>query len=205
MPNRVVASLFCASLLVSGVAYSGQDNHDHHEKHAGHAHEKHDHNHGHEQHDAHVHGEARLMVAVDKNALAIELQSPAMNIVGFEHKPKNEAQKKAIQDAVAVLSQLADLFGLSAKAGCTVEEIEVDAPYAGEAHKGHKHHDHDDETHSEFAAHYHFKCNNIAMLKEIDVNLIKQFSGIQIIEVQLIAPSGQRKFELTANKNHIHL
>lgn len=195
MTYRWVTALFCVGLLVSSAAYSGEDGHKHHEHHAKHA--------EHEQHAAHVHGKARLLVAVDGEELAIELYSPAMNLVGFEHKPNTEAQKHAIQDTVATLQKPAGLFGLSAEAGCVSNEIEVDAPYTNDSATGHEHND--GETHSEFAAHYHFNCQNTAMLKQIEVNLIQKFSAIEAIEVQLIAPSGQRKLKLTAAKRHIDL
>jgi Protein of unknown function (DUF2796) len=41
----------------------------------------------HREHGPHVHGVAQLNVALDGNVLWIELNSPAMNIVGFEHAP----------------------------------------------------------------------------------------------------------------------
>ena len=47
----------------------------------------HDHDHDHAEHaslGAHEHGVAQLNVALDGNTLEIELESPAMNLVGFE-------------------------------------------------------------------------------------------------------------------------
>ncbi|MCF7994732.1 MAG: DUF2796 domain-containing protein, partial [Chromatiaceae bacterium] len=47
------------------------------------------------QQGAHVHGVGQLNVAVDGSALLVELISPAMDLVGFEHAPRNEAQRTA--------------------------------------------------------------------------------------------------------------
>ncbi len=40
-----------------------------------------------EQHHAHEHGKVTLNVAVDAAALLVELDAPAVNVVGFEHSP----------------------------------------------------------------------------------------------------------------------
>ncbi|MEX5543051.1 ZrgA family zinc uptake protein, partial [Pseudomonas poae] len=48
-----------------------------------HAHEDHDHEHG--SLGAHEHGVGRLNAVLDGQTLELELESPAMNLVGFEH------------------------------------------------------------------------------------------------------------------------
>ena len=45
-------------------------------------------------HDAHVHGIGKLNVAFDGNNLIIELTSPAVNIVGFEHQAQNQKEEE---------------------------------------------------------------------------------------------------------------
>ena len=55
-----------------------------------------EHDHHYEQHQAHVHGEATLHVVVEGNTVEIELQSPAMNLLGFEHSPETQQQKNGI-------------------------------------------------------------------------------------------------------------
>ena len=42
-----------------------------------------------ETHGAHVHGVANLNMAFAGGALEMEFESPAMSILGFEHRPKN--------------------------------------------------------------------------------------------------------------------
>ena len=66
--------------------------------------------HEHEQHEAHVHGEAQLLIAQEGNQLEIEFKSPAINIVGFEHKPSNAKQEASLEAAVATLKQPGQLF-----------------------------------------------------------------------------------------------
>ena len=42
-----------------------------------------------EQHHAHEHGKVTLNVAIDESTLVVELDAPAINVVGFEHAPRN--------------------------------------------------------------------------------------------------------------------
>ena len=42
-----------------------------------------------QEQQAHVHGTAELFVVLDGNQLDIELRSPAMNLLGFEHRANN--------------------------------------------------------------------------------------------------------------------
>ena len=71
------------------------------------ANHEHSHAHAHEEHaslDAHEHGVASLNVALDGQTLEIQLQSPAMNLVGFEHEAKSEADKAWLVAATAPLA-----------------------------------------------------------------------------------------------------
>ena len=48
---------------------------------------------------AHVHGEAVLNVVQEGTNVFIEFESPAINLVGFEHAPINPEQKAAFDRA----------------------------------------------------------------------------------------------------------
>ena len=54
-------------------------------------------------HDAHVHGAAVLMLIQEGSEVAIELNSPAMNITGFEHYDGSDKQKAAIAHAIVLM------------------------------------------------------------------------------------------------------
>ena len=59
-----------------------------------HAADEHDHEHEHGSLGAHEHGVGRLNAVLDGQALELEFDSPAMNLVGFEHK----AQSSRLRD-----------------------------------------------------------------------------------------------------------
>ena len=104
------------------------------------------HHHAHEEASslgAHEHGAARLNVALDGKRL--ELFSPAMNLLGFEHAPANAADEAKIASARSQLEQPQALFGLPAAAGCSLSEQQFAGELLGSAHAGYQRgdqHDH---------------------------------------------------------------
>lgn len=176
-----------------------------------HAHDEHKHEHKqetkHEQHehashehgslDAHEHGHARLNLALEGQTLELELESPAFNLIGFEHAPSTEAQKASVEKARQALSAPASLFGLPEAAQCTLDKQELESPlFAAEQHQG---------EHSEIHAHYHFTCANPKALDELELNLFSQFPQLEKLEVQAISEHGQHGATLSAQKPHLHL
>ena len=199
--------------------------------------EKHDHDHGHNdddrrQHGAHVHGIAALNLALEGKEVHVELDSPAANIVGFEHAPSSEADHAALDKAVATLKDGDALFRFNPEAGCRMEKAEVISVLLDEEHHGHddEHghkekgsHDHDDhghekkashdhdehgheqhegETHSDIDAAYHFDCAQPGKLTELTVELFEAFSGMEDLDVQYVIESKQGAAELTP-ANHV--
>ena len=171
----------------------------------------HDHDHEHGSLDAHEHGVGRLNAVLDGKALELELESPAMNLVGFEHLATTDADKAKLAAARKQLEQPLVLFSLPKAAGCVVSTQELESPLFGDKPdddhdhatdgKGAAAHDHDhdhDHDHSEIHAHYQFTCASPAALKNLDLaNIFKTFPATQKIQVQLIGPSGQQGVEAT--------
>ncbi|MFO6377007.1 DUF2796 domain-containing protein, partial [Pseudomonas aeruginosa] len=79
---------------------------------AAQAHDDHDHDHAHGSLGKHEHGVAQLNVALDGKTLELELDSPAMNLVGFEHAASTDADKAAVAKARAQLEKPLELFAL---------------------------------------------------------------------------------------------
>ena len=109
---------------------------------------------GFRQHDAHVHGEVELNIAQDGKELLMEITAPGADVVGFEHAPQNDAQKKTLADAISVLNQANVIFSLSQAAGCHLEHVSVSHTLGNDEHHDHghdehKHDDHHDHGHDE--------------------------------------------------------
>ena len=168
-----------------------------------HAHDDHDHDHAHGTLGAHEHGVAKLNAVLDGNTLELELDSPAMNLVGFEHAANSDADKAKVAAVRQQLEQPLKLFGLSAAAGCKEDQRELESPLFGDAPKtdddGDEHeHGH---QHSDIGAHYQLTCANPDKLTELDLApLFKAFPATQKINVQLIGPNGQKGVEATPAK-----
>ncbi|MGN7743640.1 DUF2796 domain-containing protein [Pseudomonas sp. 22526] len=173
-----------------------------------HAAEKHDHDHEHGSLGAHEHGVARLNAALDGQTLELELESPAMNLVGFEHAASTDADKAKVAAVRAQLEKPLALFSLPPAAGCVVAQQELESPLFGDKPEdhdedhdkakdanGHEHH----HEHSEIHAHYQFTCATPGALKSLDLaSVFKTFPATQKIQVQLISPSGQQGVEATS-------
>ena len=170
-----------------------------------HAHDDHDHEHG--SLGAHEHGVGRLNAVLDGQALELELDSPAMNLVGFEHLATTAADKAKVAAVRKQLENPVALFNLPKGAGCVVSTQALNSPLFGD--KPEADHDHDDDAkdgahehhhdHSEIHAHYQFTCTTPTALGNLDLTQVfKTFPATQKIQVQLIGPSGQQGVEATA-------
>ncbi|MDQ0652215.1 DUF2796 domain-containing protein [Pseudomonas cedrina] len=182
------------ALLPLAIAYAA-DEHDH------------DHDHEHGSLGAHEHGVGRLNAVLDGQALELELDSPAMNLVGFEHVATSAADKAKVAAARKQLENPAALFNLPKAAGCVVSSQELNSPLFGD--KPEADHDDDDDAkdaahehhhdHSEIHAHYQFTCATPTALSNLDLTQVfKTFPATQKIQVQLIGPSGQQGVDATA-------
>ncbi len=105
------------------------------------------------EHDSHAHGIGNLNVVLEGDELAIELISPAANIVGFEHAPSTDEQKNAIHQAEETFEQVDKLFVLSEPAGCKAEHVHVESELLQGDEDEHAHEDHDEEHHDDEHAH----------------------------------------------------
>ncbi|MCW8275991.1 DUF2796 domain-containing protein [Pseudomonas sp. PCH199] len=165
--------------------------------------DEHDHEHG--SLGAHEHGVGRLNAALDGQTLELELESPAMNLVGFEHAASTDADKAKVAAARAQLEQPLALFNLPKAAGCVVANQELESPLFGDKPEADDD-DHDEDAkdehhhdHSEIHAHYQFTCATPGALKTLELaNIFNTFPATQKIQVQLISPSGQQGVEVTA-------
>ncbi len=170
--------------------------------------DEHTHDHAHEEHaslGAHEHGVASLNVALDGQTLEIQLESPAMNLVGFEHAANSADDQAKVAAARAQLEQPASLFNLPAAAGCTLAEQQLQSPLFGDHEHEHEQaeaeHDH---QHADVDADYRFDCSAPQSLKALDLTVFfQQFPATEKLNVQLISPSGQQGAELNKGNSRL--
>ena len=93
------------------------------------------------QQSAHVHGKVRLNLAVEGGMLGVEIESPALHVVGFERAPRTAAERSESEAAARWLESGFGIVGVPAGAGCVLSSAAVTPPEFGKS--GGKDHDHD--------------------------------------------------------------
>jgi len=176
--------------------------------------------------DAHVHGLSELTIAMDTKTIELQLISPAMNLVGFEHKASSKQDIAAVKQAELILGQHNSLF-LIAGGDCEHLSTSIDSDgllEAGAHEDQEKHDDHDDhekhddhgahddhsehdqgETHSEMLASFSYTCKDTSKLSSIKVALFASFPGIHKINTLWVTPSKQGSSMLSAKNSTINL
>ncbi len=160
----------------------------------------------HRHHGTHEHGVSALNLAQEGREIHIELDSPAANIIGFEHAPSTAADREALSRATATLRNGDHLFRFSEEAGCRLAAVKVDTALMQDddplhAHREHHAHEeeHEDhgETHADITAEYHFNCVHPQRLKQVHVKLFQAFPATRRLQVQFITESAQGAADLS--------
>lgn len=181
------------------------------------------------QEDAHEHGAALLTLVLDGETLSMELESPAVNFVGFEYEPTTDEQVQAVEGVLAELEDPMTLFTPAEAASCELVSAEAEhlmtdeeghadehgdehsededhSNEEGEEDEGHGDEKHDEERsqHSEFRAAYSFACSDPNALSSVDLSeLFAMYPGIEDLDVQYVLPSGQGAAELSADSTEL--
>jgi hypothetical protein len=168
---------------------------------------------------AHVHGEARLEIVLEisregaqKSAqLAITLDTPLDNLLGFEHTPATDAEREAVARMEEQLSHPEQLFAPDAAAQCAATLLELESPFrTGVPENEHEHEDehrsepdehHGHSGHNDLEAHYRVICKNPDALQGLTVHLFTLFPRLQRLQVEFAGPKGQRAAKLDAKNS----
>lgn len=162
-----------------------------------HAADEHDHDDEHGSMGAHVHGVARVDLALSGRTLELELDTPAMNIVGFEHAATSDADKMKLALARETLLKPHGLFSIPDAAECTVTKQRLESPLLSDKSTEHDGGNATPQEHSEFHGHYQLICNVPAVLNELDLTqLFQSFPATQTVQVQLVTPKRQMGAEV---------
>lgn len=196
--KALTALLLVAALLPHRAqASGGQSGHDGHESHDAH-----------ESHGAHVHGAAELLLVRDGQQLELVLESPAANLVGFEHPPASARDREAIDRAVALLLDSGQLFTIVGD-DCVATDVKLTNPFA-DAHPDNRRDDHADaaghaESHREFHVSYQYQCTGKTGIEQLETALLAVFPALEQLDVQWITESGQGAGRLSAGNATVRL
>lgn len=137
------------------------------------------------KHSKHVHGEAEVQIGFEDRQGVIFLQVPSEAIVGFEHKGKNEAQKKQYLERIKKLEDQAKQM-VTLPEACNFEKVDLKSIAESDQ----------DSAHSDLVVEYSIDCSSSVKGKNLELNFQKFYPGIKKMNVELTAPSGAKKMTL---------
>lgn len=153
-------------------SHESSDNHDavaDHDAHASGDHEENHHDGDHDDHispgevgesadagtvrqiGAHLHGDAKLAIALENNTLFIEFETPVYNLTGFEYAPATAEERAAVKTAEQQLASPGTLFELNAEADCRAAEVNPKLTFDDDHSDDHSsdHDDHSEDGHDD--------------------------------------------------------
>jgi len=178
---------------------------------------------GHDDHQpqaAHLHGLVEMTLAIEGNIVELNLESPAANIVGFEHLASTPEQHVSVNHAKTILDSPQQLLTfIGTRCESTTQQVDfaavlkpVETHHKEEARSEHpehidkNHEDHEDhQTHSEISARYRFHCDKGTKLTAINVHLFDLFPRIKTVHAAWVSDSNQASAVLTAGSTTINL
>lgn len=141
---------------------------------------------------AHVHGIAKLDIAIEVTRLTVQLDSPLDNILGFERAPRTAAERTQANAAVAKLNAAASMFRIDPVAQCKLVKVEL---ASAALQLGKPDPAEENEGHADIDGSFEFECVDAARATYVDVGLF-EFAHLQGLEVQVATPRGQFRRDL---------
>ena len=137
--------------------------------------EKHDHK-GAKVSAAHSHGEAQVKLAWEKDKVHVHIDLTQESLVGFEHKPKNDAEKKALDDAVKKVTS-AMLLAWDSELGCEEVKASSNLVYEGK--------------HAEVKFKGEYSCKALGKGKNLTFKIKEVFSKVGKVHVEKVSADGK--------------
>lgn len=150
----------------------------------------------HNQLRTHEHGRGSFNMVIEGHHVNMELESSGSDIVGFEHNAKTKSQKTAIVNAKKKLEDILNVAVLPAAAGCKLDNSKISLKEQAEKYES---------THSEFFAEYELVCSDPKKLTEITFSYFNSFRNAETLDVNIVGPKSQKKFEVKRNFIKINL
>ncbi|WP_232427102.1 DUF2796 domain-containing protein [Teredinibacter turnerae] len=155
---------------------------------------------------AHTHGEGKLTVVFERGHLLVALETPAANLMGFEHAPQDESEREIYANALAALRAPEKLFELTPS--CRLSSTDVKIPEVGHEYSDdedvHEEEDGHEGQHMDFDATYDWQCADQRRIK-IAVKLFDVFPRFKKITAEWIAFNRQSSATLDASHSTLLL
>ncbi len=137
------------------------------------------------------------------------LQLPAADVLGFEHKPETNAERRQFEKAESTLSHFKDVFSIDAS--CSVVDTTMESPWqeALELEKNHhdadehdEHEEHGEEdkhaTHSDFRVAYLLTCES--PISKVEITGFELWPSVSMLRATWITQINQQAFIIKASE-----
>lgn len=132
----------------------------------------------HRHHDSHVHGSGKLALAFDDKAGKLEFKVPAESLLGFEHEPKTDKDKKAVENLKTHFeSEIANMVALDPQLNCKFKKDKVELVRKGK--------------HADFIADFQVQCEKPVLGSSMIFDFAK-FKNLKKLEAIVLAGSVQK-------------
>jgi hypothetical protein len=142
---------------------------------------------------AHVHGVAKLGVAVQGATVTLALESPLDSLIGFEHAPRSAAERAAVTALRATMQAPRELFKFNTEAACSLVKAEAESALFAAAPAASA-----SSEHADLDASFEYACAQPAKLATLDVDLFKVYPRLHSVSVEVATDKGQSKQALTS-------
>jgi hypothetical protein len=136
-------------------------------------------------HGPHVHGKGELEITIQGAAIRGAFRTPMESLLGFEHLPKNDAQRKALDDLRQQLKSPATIVMPNREAECSARMAEATSSLLTGMAKG---------EHSDLEFRFSFECGVPDRLNSLEVVALNQFRRLSEVRAVLVTAKGQRSF-----------
>lgn len=131
-------------------------------------------------HGKHVHGEVTVNIALEGRTLALGIDAPAAQALGFEKSPRDDRERAAVKAVDDWFRSGRNMLGVPPAAGCRLTQAEFTPPKLGGGH-------------ADYRGTYLFDCAAPQALAWIEVWALRRMQGLEKAEVNLVTPAGQRQ------------
>ena len=131
-------------------------------------------------HGKHVHGEVTVNIALEGRTLALEIDAPAAQTLGFEKSPRDDRERAAVKAVDDWFRSGRNMLGVPPAAGCRLTKAEFTPPKLGGGH-------------ADYRGSYLFDCAAPEALAWVEIWALRRMQGLEKAEVNLVTPAGQRQ------------
>jgi hypothetical protein len=144
----------------------------------------------------HVHGKGELEITIQGAAIRGAFRTPMESLLGFEHPPKNDTQRKALEGLRQQLTLASAVVLPNAEAACQPRMAEATSSLFTGMVKG---------EHSDLEFRFSFECGMPDRLTSLEVVALNQFRRLSEVRARLVTAQGQRSFAVKKKDPKISL